>query len=255
MKKIDFSKFESKFAKIFEAIANNDRDALKYVTGEKISARTLQRYDLHSPLSDSPVGIELFFEFLRAITFAGYQNFLLLVDEFEYITSVLAEKKITQILNTFRQVYDDFGSYDQRFAGGVAKPIFVFAISPGGWDSLVELDKATRKKTGGGGIAPFIERISKKDMIRLKAFSLEDSMELVGLRLKEARAKQVKDPLWPFTKRCVEFVHKVSFNKPRNVLQYCGILLEDALDQKIQEIDIKDARRILGKYGISVEEK
>lgn len=255
MKKINFRKFRSKFSKIFQAIGKNDDNAFNYIRGERLPAKILQEYGVASPLSGSPIGIELFFEFLRAIKFGGYDNFVILIDEFEYITSVLGEKKITQVLNTFRQIYDDFGSYDKRYNNKVAKPIFMFAISPGGWDSLLELDKTARKKTGGGGIAPFMERISKKDMISLKAFSKEDSFELVQLRLKEGRTKKVKKPLSPFTKKCVEFVHKVSFNKPRNVLQYCGILLEDALDEGITEVDAKDAKRILGKYGISLEEK
>lgn len=255
MKQIDFTKFQSKFSKIFQGIGNNDNNAFNFISGAKISAKILQEYQVASPLSDSSMGIKLFFEFLRAIKFGRYDNFLMLIDEFEYITSVLGEKKITQILNTFRQIFDDFGSYDKRYNKNVAKPIFMFAISPGGWDSLLELDRTARKKTGGGGIAPFMERINKKDIISLKAFSLEDSFELVELRLHEARTKKVRKPLSPFTKNCIEFVHKVSFNKPRNVLQYCKILLEDALDEGITEIDSKGAKRILGKYGISLEEK
>jgi len=255
MRKIDFKKFRSKFSKIFQGIGDNDDNAFKYITGEKVSAKTLQKYEISSPLSDSPTGIELFFEFLRAIKFAGYDNFLMLVDEFEYITSVLGEKKITQILNTFRQIYDDFGIYDRRYNNNLAKPIFMFAISPGGWDSLRELDKTARKKTGGGGIAPFMERISEKDVVSLKAFSLENSLELVQLRLSEARTKEIKNPLSPFTKKCIEFVHKVSFNKPRNVLQYCKILLEDASEEGVKEIDVTDAKKILGKYGIALQEK
>jgi len=255
MKKIDFKKFQSNFSKIFQGIRDNKDNAFKYISGEKVPAKALQEYETASALSDSATGIKLFFEFLRVIKFGGYNNFLTLIDEFEYITSVLGEKKITQILNTFRQIFDDFGSYDKRYNNKVAKPIFTFAISPGGWDSLLELDKTARKNTGGGGIAPFMERISKKDVISLKAFSLEDSFELVELRLKEARTKKVKNPLSPFSKKCIKFVHKVSFDKPRNVLQYCSILLEDALDEGITLIDVKDAEAILGKYGISLEEK
>jgi len=255
MNKVDFKKFRSKFSKIFQALGENDDNAFKYIIGEKVPAKTLQKYQLSSPLSDSPTGIELFFDFLRAIKFAGYDNFLMLVDEFEYITSVLGEKKITQVLNTFRQIYDDFGIYDRRCNNNLAKPIFMFAISPGGWDSLRELDETARKKTGGGGIAPFMERISNKDIISLEAFSLEDSLELVQLRLSEARTKEIKNPLSPFTKKCIEFVHKVSFNKPRNVLQYCKILLEDASEEGVKEIDVTDAKKILGKYGIALQEK
>jgi len=255
MSKANLPKFRSKFTKIFQAIAGGDENAFKYITGEKVPAKILQNYNLSAPLSDSPMVIQLFFEFLRAIKHAAYDNLLVLVDEFEYITSVLGEKKITQILNTFRQIYDDFGIYDRRYSNNLAKPIFMFAVSPGGWDSLRELDETARKKTGGGGIAPFMERISKKDIITLRAFSLEDSLELVQLRLNEARAKRSANPLSPFTKKCIEFVHRVSFNKPRNVLQYCKILLEDASEEGIKEIDGADAKRILGKYGISPEEK
>lgn len=255
MHKVEFAKFRSRFSKVFEGIANDDDSAFKYITGDKMPIRVLQKFGLSSSLSDSPTGIQLFFEFLRAIKVAGYDNFLLLIDEFEYITSVLGERKITQILNTFRQMYDDFGIYDRRYKNNLAKPIFMFAISPGGWESLRGLDKTSRKKTGGGGIAPFMERISEKDIVSLKAFSLEDSLELVRLRLSKVRTKSVKNPLSPFTKECIEFVHKVSFNKPRNILQYCKILLEDASDEGITEIDAKNAKRILGKYSISPPEK
>ena len=255
MKKIDLKKFQSKFKKIFQALGNNDANAFNYISGRKVPPKILQEYEIASPLSDSPMGIEFFFDFLRAIKLAEYDSFLLLIDEFEYITSVLGEKKITQILNTFRQIYDDFGVYHRRFSAKVAKPIFMFAISPGGWDSLEELDKAARKKTGGGGIAPFMERISKKDMISLKAFSQGDSLELVKLRLGEARIKKIEDPLLPFTKECIQYVHRLSFNKPRNVIQYCRILLEDSLEKGIMEIDLKAAKGILGKYNISIEEK
>jgi len=88
MKKVNFTKFHSKFSKIFQGIANNDDNAFNYIRGEKVPAKILQEYGIASPLSDSPIGIALFFEFLRAIKFGGYDNFLTLIDEFEYITSI-----------------------------------------------------------------------------------------------------------------------------------------------------------------------
>ena len=110
------------------------------------------------------------------------------------------------------------------------------------------------KKTGGAGIAPFMERVSPKDIIRLQPFSLENTTELVATRLAETRpsTKEAVEPLFPFTERAVQYVHEVSFNKPRNVIQYCGILLEDALQQELDTIDIKDASEILQKYGIYI---
>jgi hypothetical protein len=254
LKKAKLTEFKSRFGKLFQSLRDGEEIAFKYITGEKLSAKELRQLELTSPITDSPTSLVLFFEFLRVIKSARYSSFLLLLDEFEYITTQ-GERRITQILNTFRQIFDGFGDYDARYSGAIAKPIFMLATSPGGWDSLKELEAASIKKTGGAGIAPFMERLSPRDMIQLKAFSLEHTIELVGVRLSEMRTAKVADPLFPFTRKAVEFIHSVSFNKPRNVIQYCGILLEDAAREGLEKIDEKDARRILEKYGVYATEK
>ena len=253
LKKAKLAKFKSKFSKLFETIRDDQDIAFKYITGEKLSAKDLQQLGVASPITDSPTGLVLFLEFLRVIKLAGYSSFLLLVDEFEYI-AFQGERRITQILNTFRQIFDDFGEYEAKYKGTVAKPVFMLATSPGGWDRLKELEAVSVKKTGGAGIAPFMERVSPRDMIRLKPFSLEDSVELVNKRLSEVRTARVSEPLYPFTRKAVQFVHEVSFNKPRNVIQYCGILLEDASEKGLGRIDQDDAKMILRKYGIYSKE-
>jgi len=250
LQKSNLKEFSSPYLKVFNGIRKNEDTAFRYINGDKLTTAELKTLGVRSGLSDSAQGIELFFEFLKVIQLAGYNNLLLLLDEFEYITSVLGEKKITQILNTFREIFDSFGYYSDRLHGRMAKPIFVFAISPGGWDRLEELEESARKKTGGGGIAPFMERVQKRDIIRLKPFALEDTLELVSLRLSEVREKKLEDAYFPFAEDTIEYVHSVSFNKPRNVIQYCGILLEDAIEEGLAIITAKDAQRILEKYGI-----
>jgi len=251
MKKAKLDK-TSKFKVLFAAISQDDRYAFTYIRGEKIPATESKRLGVPPAITDSPSSLTLFFEFLVAIKSAGYSSLLILVDEFEYL-SMQGEKKITQVLNTFRKIFDDFGDYAGAHQGQVAKPIFVFATSPGGWDRLKELQAAAIKKTGGAGIAPFMERVSPKDMITLQPFSFENTLELVQFRLAEARSdpKKAIDPLFPFTREAIYYVHEVSFNKPRNVIQCCSILLEDALEKNLNLIDSRDAATILYKYGIS----
>lgn len=253
LKKAKLAKFKSKFSKLFKTLRDNQDIAFKYITGEKLSAKDLQQLGVASSITDSPTSLALFLEFLRVIKLAGYSSFLLLLDEFEYI-AFQGERRITQILNTFRQIFDDFGEYEAKYKGIVAKPVFMLATSPGGWDRLKELEASSVKRTGGAGIAPFMERVSPRDMIRLKPFSLEHSIELVSKRLSEVRTASVSEPLYPFTRKAVQFVHEVSFNKPRNVIQYCGIVLEDASEKGLRKIDQDDAKGILKKYGIYSKE-
>ena len=116
------------------------------------------------------------------------------------------------------------------------------------------LERAAVRKTGGGGIAPFMERVSPRDTIDLVPFSGADTKELVKQRLAMFRTQETENPLDPFAEDAVEYVHSVSFNKPRNVIQYCGILLEDALIEGLERITGEDAARLLTKYGISPPE-
>lgn len=253
LREANLKDFKSKFIKVFEALKGNKEIGFRYITGQKLVAKDFQQLGVDFAIMDSPTSLALFFDFLRVINQAGYNNFLVLVDEFEYLAAQ-GEKKIIQILNTFREIFDDFGDYSKNYAGAVAKPHFMFATSPGGWERLTELETALTKKIGGAGIAPFMRRLSKRNMITLEAFTKEKTVELVELRLSEARTKELKAPLFPFTKEAVEHVHSVSLNRPGNVIQYCGILLEDALEEGLKKIDDEDARKILHKYGIYLAE-
>jgi hypothetical protein len=249
LRKVNLKDFKSKFIKVFEALKGDKEIGFRYIWGEKLGAKDFQQLGIDCAITDSPTSLALFFDFLRVINQAGYNNFLVLVDEFEYLAAQ-GEKKIIQILNTFRGIFDDFGDYSKSCAGAVAKPHFMFATSPGGWERLTELETALTKKIGGAGIAPFMRRLSKRNMITLEAFTKEKTLELVEIRLSEARTKELKDPLFPFTTGAIEYVHSVSLYRPGNVIQYCGILLEDAVDEGLGKIDEKDAKRILQKYGI-----
>jgi len=249
LKGVKLEGFKSKFGGIFEALKANKEIGFRYITGQKLMAKDFEQLGVDYAIADSPTSLAFFFDFLRVIKAAGYNNFLVLIDEFEYLAAQ-GEKKIIQILNTFRQIFDDFGDYSRNYKGTVAKPHFMFATSPGGWERLTELETALTKKIGGAGIAPFMRRLSKRNMITLDPFTKEKTLELVKLRLAEVRIKELEDPLIPFTEGAIEHVHSVSLYRPGNVIQYCGILLEDGLGENLEKINEKDAQRILNKYGI-----
>lgn len=253
LKDMNLKDFKSKFKGVFEALKANKEIGFRYIWGQKLGAKDFEQLGVDYAITDSPTSLALFFDFLRVIKQGGYNNFLLLIDEFEYLAAQ-GDKKIIQILNTFRQIFDDFGDYSKGHSGTVAKPHFMFATSPGGWERLTELEIALTKKIGGAGIAPFMRRLSKRNMITLDPFTKEKTLELVKLRLSEVRIKEPKDPLFPFTEGAIEHVHSVSLYRPGNVIQYCGILLEDGLEEGLEKIYEKDAKKILQKYGIVAKE-
>lgn len=247
--KVPAKQIRGTFAQLFSALKEGHDVAFSYMAGERLTASELKMIGMRGALQDSPSGLNLFFEWLRLIGLAGYHTFLVLIDEFEYIPQVLGETKVSQVLNTFREIFDRSTHLASQQVAA-AKPVFVFAVSPDGWNRLTDLAQAAIKKAGGGGIAPFMRRLSPRDRIDLGPFSLQDTKELVRLRLDNYRTEASQEPLAPFTDDAIEYVHSASFNKPANVIQYCSILLEDALLEGLDRVTREDTVRLLSKYGI-----
>jgi hypothetical protein len=257
--KKSFSKQSPKLSepgfKFFTKVKEGDKVAYNVLSGIEVTASELKASGLKT-LKDSQTALEILFDFQRILKAAGYNNFLILLDEFEYIPT-LSTPKVTIILDTFRNIFDRYGILESREPNTLAKIVFVFAISPGGWERMKDLEASAVKRTGGGGIAPFMDRISKIDVINLNPLTPKEVEDLVKYRLEKHRIKgeKVPHPLFPFTKECVEFIASVSQGVPRVVLQYCGILLEDAAEKGKEEITLEYAKEVLTELGLYEELK
>lgn len=235
---------------IFNKLKAGDEECFSILTGEVASARDIKSFGLKSGIKDSSTALRYLFDFQRILKASGYDNFLVMLDEFEYVISTLGEKKITHVLNTFKEVFDQFSLSEGREPGRMTKIVFLFASSPGGWERLIRLVKTSEKKTGGGGIAPFYDRINSLDFITLAPFSLEDTKELIKSRLDIHRANKPPDPFFPFTNESIELIHELGERVPRKILEYCDILLEEAAEQGLKRITAMDAKKILEKFRL-----
>jgi len=205
-------------------------------------------------LKDSQAALSLFYDFQRILKAAKYNNFLVLLDEFEYIPT-LTTPKVTVILDTFRTIFDYYGISESTNPGTLAKVIFVFAISPGGWERIKGLEASAIKRTGGGGIAPFLDRISPVDIIHLKPLTPNEIVDLIALRLQKHRTVKGKalKRLYPFTPKCVKLIAEITQGVPRRVLQYGSILLEDAAKKRKKIITSKYAKKVLEELNLYAE--
>ena len=139
----------------------------------------------------------------------------------------------------------------------MAKIIFLFAISPGGWERIKELVSSAIKRTGGGRIAPFLDRVSPIDIVTLKPLSPKETADLVAFRLQAHRTRKGKDlpRLRPFTPKCIRFIAEVTQGVPRRTLQYCSILLDHAVRKKRRIITSKYAKQVLEELNLYTEIK
>lgn len=240
--------------KIFSALGSKDDElvesAFYLLTGNAQSSDT-KAVGIGRMISKSPRILGIYYDFLRLIKMKNYQHMLILLDEFEYILDIESKTKISRILATFRIMFDDIGStYDDR-SDDIASLTFVFAISPGGWLRLTDLEKESVKNSGGGGVAPFMQRLRSDGYVILEPFSLEEIKELILIRLQKHRLNQTNEnEYYPFTEDAIEFLYIKGNQNPRLVLQLAGIVLDDAIENELKEISSEDTKIILDKYPL-----
>ena len=228
---------------IFREIAKGNRDAFLALIGrsvdeegEKLSIRAVRGSDEAK---------DIFFAFLRILKLAGYDNLLIILDEFEYIMT-LSTSRITVILQTLREIFDEYG----KSPSSLAKVVIFFTTSPGGWEKLGQLKVSQVKRTGGAAVAPFMQRIDPRDVITLTPLSEKEVEQLVTIRLKAFRGPQTPDELYPFTKDAIGIIYLASQGVPRLVLVYAGIVIDYAAEKSMHSITKKDATEPLVKLNL-----
>jgi hypothetical protein len=228
---------------IFNEISKGNRSAFLALIGESVNEEG-EKLSIR-PVKASEEAKAIFFAFLRVMKMAVYNNLLIILDEFEYVMT-LSTSRITVILQTLREIFDEYSRQPQN----LAKVVIFFTTSPGGWDKLRQLEVSQVKRTGGAGIVPFRQRIDPRDVISLSPLTLDETEELIRIRLKAYRNDKVKDELQPFTEKAIEVIFRASQGVPRLALVYASIILDYATERHIRSITAKDALDPLVKLNL-----
>jgi hypothetical protein len=241
-----------RLASVMERLKQGDDKAWMHLTGQSLIKEDAQSLGVKKGKLAPEEMLDIFYDLLRIIRAADYHTLLILVDEFEAIMSSVGKSRTVAVFDTFRAIFDEVG----RFKNEMAKIVFVFGISGQALDKIMDLEQDMIAKTGGGGIAPFRERVLASDSIELKPFGPEETLELVKTRLEEVRKGTPPNPLYPFRKDAIDYIHQLSGHKPRFVLQNCYILLEEASKRKEdEEITRKFAEKVFEGLGLAPLDK
>jgi len=231
---------------LFQEISKGNHEAVLILTGEPASAEA-KELEMKT-IKTSEEAKEIFREFLILLKLAGYENLLIILDEFEYIMTQ-STIRITIILQTLRELFDEYSNNPTN----MAKIVIVFTVSPGGWDRLSQLEVSQTKRTGGAGIVPFKQRIDPRDIILLSTLSPSEVEEMIAIRLQAHRYPPAGGKLSPFTKEAIKVIAETSKGVPRLALVHASILLDNAIERKADVISEKDAKEILAGLNIYVQ--
>lgn len=224
-------------------------DLLRNLASEEPTTRD-KAIDRLARNRDNLIAQEILFALQFVLAAAGRRAFLWLVDEFEYIM-ILTSTKVSQLVNTLRDIYDHQPEVELRYGPErSAKIILTLASSPAGWELLQKLTRDVVRKTGGAGVVPFAQRIPGTNIITLAPLNRDGCHDLIAWRLAKNRTGDIPgEPLIPYDEGFVDLVLEVAQGVPRRILAYATVVLLGALEQGLPRITVDAARSILEKEG------
>jgi hypothetical protein len=252
-------RISSDLENILSALKEEKKVAFEWLIGESLSAADKKEIGVKKILSKSSQAIGLLYDFQKVLKLTNYDNLVVLIDEFEYVVNVYSEKQVTTILHTFKEIYDEYVRATTKRPQSMVNLIFVIAMTPKGWDFLVETEAKLSKKTGGGGITPWMDRIRPAEYtVLLGPLSKSGVTEIIKDRIEAKRLEYKKYPYktFPFIHpEFFDYIYEISEGNPRFVLQRCELVLDKAIKDEVKEIDAKYSKKILQEFSIVPKEE
>ena len=190
-------------------------------------------------------------DFLVILNSSGYDSLIILLDEFEYLINMYSEKKITSLSLTFLKIYENYLKFLSSKGDEIANMIFILACTPLAWEYLIKQKQASHKKTGGGGIVPWLERIGSTEPINLAPLELTAVKEIIEDRLKsvyDSIDNKLKPPssTYPFLHpEAIKSISKQAQGNPRKIIQLADVIFKTAFDKNVEIINGNFVERVL----------
>lgn len=235
--------------KIYFGDAEVSRLAAYFVRGEgRGLVSELRKLGVLRKIDGIDVGKEYLAGLLGFIRALGFSTFLLAVDEFEYLFSLVTRPQQAVYLALLRGLYD-FPQGFSREVGPIAGMAFFIAVSEDGWRNLLEMQNT--EKASGGPIQPLLDRVDCTSV--LGAFDRAETRELIEKRLSYDRVqgKHLNEPLIPFTEDFVDFIFDETGGEPRKTIVRCAHVLDAGLAHGVARLDRKFAEETLEDRGWS----
>lgn len=169
----------------------------------------------------------------------GYTAIVLMVDEFEYLFSLVSRNRRPQYVALLQRVYDSCSS-----SPSMAALDSFFAVSAEGWQQLAGL--ADHEAGSAGPTVALQRRLSSSTLTNLGSRQMR---ELIEKRLQADRERPVKsgEEFAPFTQDFLKFVEEETMGVPGSVVKICRKVLDGGRARQVAKLDKAFAVQVLAE--------
>jgi hypothetical protein len=235
--------FSKEVCNIYQKIFFGDSEikdiTLSFLRGQLVPNQSqLKKLEISRKINDIDIAKEYFKGFLYLLKVAGYSTLVFIIDEFEYLFSLVPKAQRDIYFALIRGLYDLQPKIKDE---AIANMVFFLGVSK------EEFRKLEERKEIGGPVVPFLRRTySVNELVPLKKV---DVKELIELKLKYNRVQKrfERDLLIPYTEDFVDFIWKNTGGKPGDIIKKCGHVLDIGLKYRVSKLTKKFAIEALNE--------
>lgn len=217
--------------------------AWKWISAQKLTQKESEALGVRYFINSGELAEKNLFQLLKLLRILDYGLLVVLIDEMEEILTTINEKQFWRAFLVLKEIFDKYSDIQYSHLKPMAPIGFVGGMTEDAWLSI---DKGAEEEKG---IRAVRTRISE-NIFEFGRFNEEDTAEFIGLLLSKARVKRYKgDSLFPFEKDTIRSIQEASYGNPREIINICDRLLQEAYSKKLPKIDLKAVNSYLSSAG------
>lgn len=239
------------YYKIFFSDEETKTLAFYFLSGQLTPNQSqMKKLGVIRKINDIEIAKEYFRGFLYLLKIARYSTLALLIDEFEYLFSLVSTPAQRDVyFALLRGLYDLPTRINSE---NLANMVFFLAVSNEEYRKLELSKEAAETKKVEGPVIPFMRRAyMAKELSPLEKEYVEDLIEL-RLKYNSVKKRFEKDALIPYMEDFVDFIWKDTAGKPGDIIYKCGHILDVGMEHRVPKLNKEFAIKALKERGIKI---
>lgn len=229
LQKRSHNSIPSNLARGFQSLVDDEThvEAWRWVLGENLRTRKRSRLGVSRNMDDT-LALSALKHMIKLLREDGYQFLCILIDELETVNELYLYQK-QSMFNNLRHMVDDNPE-------GLCT---IFACTPAGWHEVLENSLALSRRLSRNLI--YLSRMKKKEAIHL----VQAYVQTCRTDLGRHKQKNPDQDLYPFTLDAIEELLELSKGNVGELLKYCNLTLDQAVDADVPQIDSENITQLL----------
>lgn len=217
--------------------------AWKWISAKRLTQKELRALRVKYYINSGELAEKYLFQILKLLKILEYGLLIVLIDELEEILTTVNEKQFWRTFLVMKEIFETYVGVKYSHFKPMVPIGFVGGMTPEAWESI---EKGAEEQKG---IEAVRSRIYE-NVFEFGRFNEEDTSKFIKMLLSKTRLKGYKgDGLFPFEEETIRSIHEASYGNPREIINICQRLLQEAYKKDLDKIDLKTVNDYLSRAG------